>query len=96
MLVFSQVTSIDDDTYDTEVISECFMRDDVSLDLVPLRVLPPVVLEDEHPRYPQIVKMNPSTLLVIRSDVSVVINIDPYFLSPEYHTTMVGHGKWER
>ncbi|GCA62251.1 hypothetical protein KIPB_002283 [Kipferlia bialata] len=96
MLVFSQVKSDNHDTYETEVTSECFMRDEISLDLVPLRVLPPVVLEDDHPRYPQILKMNPSTLLVIRSDVCVVINIDPYFLSPEYHTSMVGHGKWER
>ncbi|GCA62339.1 hypothetical protein KIPB_002885 [Kipferlia bialata] len=66
-----------------------WLLDPVSLDLVPLQPLP-LPDRDEHFTSACAVMVSPTTMLFLRSDVSLVVEIDPHFLSPVYHTSMVG------
>ncbi|GCA62880.1 hypothetical protein KIPB_006371 [Kipferlia bialata] len=61
--------------------------DSVSQDMIPL---PPLPLSDEQSaslRFCSGVFLNPTTLLVVTYNTAILVDVDPYVLGPEYHTS---------
>ncbi|GCA63464.1 hypothetical protein KIPB_010071 [Kipferlia bialata] len=72
----------------------CWLRDYVSLDRVPLEPLPLSPSDRGEVAVECMVLLDPTTLLLVHSTCTLLVDIDPHFLSPVCHTSMVGSGAW--
>ncbi|GCA63024.1 hypothetical protein KIPB_007374 [Kipferlia bialata] len=71
---------------DTPYITECVVRDCISLDVVPLEVLS----VDEAIEKAAFLFVNPETLLIVCPHTHIVVTLDPSILS-RFHSSMVGY-----
>ncbi|GCA62744.1 hypothetical protein KIPB_005483 [Kipferlia bialata] len=93
-LCVSQVCHLDTDGVSGYAL--CWMLDSVSQDVEMVGEVS--IPEPERNRHGESTSlefsaallMNPSTLVIVGGDAIVVADIDPHYLGPKYHTSMVG------
>ncbi|GCA62796.1 hypothetical protein KIPB_005864 [Kipferlia bialata] len=71
---------------------EFWVCDSVSQDLVALEPLS--IPEGTSLVFATVTMVNPTTLMILHEEYTMVVDIDPHIVSPEYHTSMVGQGAW--
>ncbi|GCA62084.1 hypothetical protein KIPB_001101 [Kipferlia bialata] len=91
-LLVTQVTSDDDEIL--LLSTDIWIQDMISQDVVLLRPLPLTDQESVDIPSAHTVMVNPTTLLILTKSATVLIDIDPRYLGPEYHTSMVGSSEW--
>ncbi|GCA62918.1 hypothetical protein KIPB_006612 [Kipferlia bialata] len=84
------ITQVGDGDYPDLSPPKCWLRDYVSMDLVRLTPLPlaPYDLKDRRNMYMMMLGL--TTLLIDCGRYSLLVDIDPHYLSPECHTSMLG------
>ncbi|GIQ89924.1 hypothetical protein KIPB_012540 [Kipferlia bialata] len=73
---------------------KCWVRDYVSLDLVPLEPLPLTAEDMQGHQQMDLVMLDSTTMLLAQDKYALFVDIDPHLLGPECHTSMVGSGFW--
>ncbi|GIQ79495.1 hypothetical protein KIPB_000144 [Kipferlia bialata] len=92
-----QLTEPTHSSYGSDV--SYWLRDTVSHDIVPLDPLPtdtldPLITDDANMLGSAYALINPTTLIRVQADSTLVIELDPEVLGHEYHTSMAGCGDW--